>query len=312
MRNKGIDFPHPVLNEYTSDYLDSSFSISVSSNSDNGSDLVFQIESELKSDGITRLIETGKAKALLRVMCHRTSFRDTYPLKINGSCLISIPKAKIADKLSIQGMIVAQDELTDFSLTEFNPDFFTNTVFKLRKGDVIADEPGIWVSLDTLIEPNVGGIVQVKCGTPTCSVSVYYPDESDQNPETCDYIYVTLPEDLYKTYHKLSHKKYLKTGVERFLQSAVVLPAIVEGISKLRFEESTMPEDDEPHYRHTVWGESIYAELSKRGIETLDDESKSDYELANLLLGDVISDSISNLMTKASEWSQLQMGDPIL
>ena len=310
MRNKGIDFPHPVLNEYTSDYLESAFSIEVLSQSDNGADLVIEIDCTLKSDGLLALLNSDKARAILRIMCHRTSYRRSVSIKVNDKTLITIPKSRIVDKFSMQAMIVANEELTNFSLAEFNPDLFANTVFSLRKGDVLADEPGIWVRLDTLVEPNVGGIVQVKCGEPNSPIKANFPQETDESLETSGYIYITLPEELYKTYHKLSHKKYLKTGVERFLQASVVLPALVEGVSRLRFEEST--EDSGTQYRHTIWGESIYAGLAKRGITSLDGEPKSDYELANLLLGDVISDSISNLMTKASDWSKAQWEDPNL
>ncbi len=312
MKNKGINYPHPVLNEYSEDYLNSRFSLEVVTNSDNGSELTIEVQCNLESDGLIDLINKGEAEVILRIMCHRTSYRFSKTVNVNGKTIISVEKNKVADKFRMQAMVVATKDLNSLSLPEFNPGYFKGTTFSLRKGDILADQADIWVQLDTLYEPNVGGIVQIVCGEPGSPVKVSFADESDENPSTCDYIYVRLPDETYRTYSKLKNKKYLKTGVERFLQCSVVLPALVEGISKLRYEESTIPEEGEPRYRHTVWGESIYAELEKRGIFTLDGETKSDYELANMLLGDVIGDSINNLMTKANEWSRVQWEDMTL
>lgn len=306
MNNKGINYPHPVLNEYTDDYLDSAFSLEILSNSDNGSELVIEVQTNLKSSGLLDLITQGKAEVILRVMCHRTSYRYSVQIKANDKTLITISKNKLADRFSMQAMVVAKQDLNGMSLPEFNQKYFRGVSFTLRKGDILADEPGVWVKLDTLFEPNVGGIVYVKNGGPNDPIKVTFAEESDENPSTCDYIYVTLPEQLYKAYHNLKNKKYLKTGIERFLQCSIILPALVEGISRLRYEETVDSEGEGPHYRHTIWGESIYAGLEKRGITTLDDELRSDYVLANMLLGDVISDSISNLMTKTSELAKAQ------
>lgn len=311
MRNFGIDFPHPVLNEFSDDYQDSSFSVEVSSNSDNGADLIIELDCKLHCDGLLDLLKEEKAMALIRLICPRTSFRRTYPLKVNGKTQIAINKSRIAEQFSLQGIIVATKDISPFSLPQFNRELFGSTTFCLKKGAVLADEPEIWVRLDTLIEPNVGGIVQVKCGASDSSIKVTFPDDNDVNPETRDYIYITLPKELYKIYHEINHKRFLKTGVERFIQASVILPALVEGISKLRIEEETMDNEEgsDTNYRETIWGASIYASLQKRGINELNGEERSDYELANLLLGDVVNDALSNLKTKATEWSRAQWED---
>ena len=52
--------------------------------------------------------------------------------------------------------------------------------------------------------------------------------------------------------------------------------------------------------------------LKKNNIEDLDDTEKSDAEIANILLGDVISDSLMELMNKMEEWANIREEDPTL
>lgn len=309
MKNEGMEFPHPVLNEVSNDYVDSSFSISVVDNSDNGSDLVLIVECRLNSPGLESLVSEGKASAIMRLACYRTSYRDVFALKINAENTIQIKKSKVADKLSLQAMIVANEDISHLQLKEFNPDFFGVTSFNIRKGDILAEEKGLRITLDTLIEQNLSGIVVVNHKN-IQSTEVHYAAENEEDAVLVDYITITMPDELYKTYALLRERKYLKSGIERYLMASVVFPAIVGGIGLLRAEEEYELEDDAPHYRDTVWANSIYDSLLKRGYDDIGSNGMSDYELANLLLGDVVADSISNLKQKADDWTKIHEEDP--
>ena len=311
MKNDGMEFPHPVLSVTTRDYLNSSFSISFIESTDNGAELILIIESALDSRGLAALIDEGKASPILRLKCYRTSYRDTFPLKINGSTEVHIQKSKVADKLSLQGLIVASEDIPSFVLDEFNPDFFDTTVFKIRKGDILADEPGLRITLDTLIEQNLSGIVQINHAD-VPHIKVHFATEDEENAVLVDYIIITMPDDLYKTYALLREKKYLKSGIERYLMASVIFPAIVEGVGKLRAEELYLEEDDDniPRYRDTVWANSIYDSLLKKGFQDIESSEMTDYELANILLGEVVNDAISNLKQKADDWTRIHEEDP--
>ena len=56
-------------------------------------------------------------------------------------------------------------------------------------------------------------------------------------------------------------KKHMKNGIERFLQSAIVLPAITEGVSKIRLEE-TLAEEDMDNFLLAV--QQAYIDAKKR------------------------------------------------
>lgn len=298
MRNKAIEYPHPVLNEYTKDYLNSRFELDVLSRSDDGPDIILELECRIKCDGLVKTIASGDAKAILRLTCYRTSLREIYALNPSGTTEIKIAKKNVTDSIDLQAMIVATHALNQFRLPEFNRDYFGGISFKIRKGDILANEPGWKIKLDTVLEKNMSGIVQVRGDRNISNMKVHFAENSEELPDLSDYIVITLPDSDYKNYAKMMAKKHLKNGVERFVQSSIVLPAITEAIGKLRAEELIVNGDGEPltDFKGTVWADSIYAALTKYGITDLSANPMSDYEIANLLLGNVTSDSISNLM----------------
>lgn len=312
MRNKAIEYPHPVLSEYAKDFTDSNFSINIVSHGDDGTNISLEIEHALNCKGISQLLDSGKAKIILRVTCFRTSFRQTFDMNVDKNTLISIPKRNVTDTLDIQAMIVATSACKDYKLSEFNTNYFGNETFSLRKGDVIATEPGIKIKLSSILEKNVAGIVLVETNPTISKMRVNYASMEETDPALSDYIVISLPDDEYKTWAKLRTKKYLRKGTDRFLQSSLILPVITEAISKLRNEEELVEEDKTEHYKGTIWANSILEALKKIGIDDLTNCLQSDVELANELLGNVVEDSFSNLMSKMTEWSTIRQEDEIL
>lgn len=312
MRNKAIEYPHPVLSEYAKDFTDSNFSINIVSHGDDGTNISLEIEHTLNCKGIFQLLEAGKAKIILRATCFRTSFRQTFDMNVDKNTLISIPKRNVTDTLDIQAMIVATSACNDYKLSEFNTNYFGNEAFSLRKGDVIATEPGIKIKLSSILEKNVAGIVLVETNPTISKMRVNYASMEETDPALSDYIVISLPDDEYKTWAKLRTKKYLRKGTDRFLQSSLILPVITEAISKLRNEEELVEEDKTEHYKGTIWANSILEALKKIGIDDLTNCLQSDVELANELLGNVVEDSFSNLMSKMTEWSTIRQEDEIL
>ena len=289
------------------------FALDVLSHTDTGSDLVLELECQLQCDGLMKLIASGDAKTVLRLTCYRTSYRDTFDLNPSSSTIIRIEKEKVSGSLDLQAMVVATKEIRGFKLPELNQDFFANAEFSIRKGDVLANEPGITVKLNTTLEKNMAGIVLVRGNQRATTMSVSYAETTTEDPESSDYIYITLPDMDYKNYARLMNKRHLKNGVERFVQASIILPAITEAVSRLRTEKMFDDDDEQAtHHKGTVWADSVYAALAGFGITELSSCTQSDYELANLLLGNVTSDSISNLMQKLTEWSTIREEDPNL
>lgn len=311
MNNKAMEFPHPVLNEYSKDFTESDFSLVVESQSDNSDSIVIKLSYLLNCPGLAEMINRGVAKVIARVTCFRTSYRKALNMADCVPTELVIPKHLIADTVEIQGMIVAADEFKNYQLSEFNEDYFANINFTLRKGDVIASEPGIRIKLDTVLEKDASGVVLVSADDNCMEMHVNYATVAETDERLSNYIVILLPAEQYKNYTKLRTKKYLKNGIERFLQASLILPAITEGISKLRAEELTDPEELDEIYSGTIWADSIKEALHKYGVDDLGTCPKSDFELANALLGNVESDSINNLMQKMIDWSTIRQEEDV-
>ena len=312
MRNEAIEYPHPVLNEYTKDYVGCDFSIKILDHNDSGNNLSLEIGYDLQCPGMDEMLSRGDAKIILRLTCFRTSYREMREMNIGTSTVITIPKKDIADTLDLHAMIVASREMEEFDLPEFNRDYFGGAEFMLRKGDVIANEPGIKIKLNTILEKEAASVILVRGDKNATEMDVHFASAEDEDPSLTEYIYITLPDAEYKSYANLRTKKHLKNGVERFLQSSLILPAITEAISKLRMEEMLAPEEWDRHYKGTIWADSILKALEQFGIYELSTSSESDFVLANKILGNVESDAINNLMQKMTEWSTIRQEDEVI
>lgn len=206
MRNKAIEYPHPVLNEYTNDFGECSFAVGIKSHGDNGKVLELELEHSLNCDGMLQMISDGIAKMYVRIICYRTSFRTVEELNPKGSTIISIPKKLVADVIDLQAMIVAVKDYDNYNLDEFNKDYFDGMAFKISKGLVIANEPGLKIKLNTVLEKNVSGIVQV-IGSPSISeIVVKYASVEETDPAFSNYIVITLPEMNTKTMRNYGQK----------------------------------------------------------------------------------------------------------
>lgn len=309
--NKQMEYPHPVLSEYTNDYLNAAFAINILEHDDAGSTLSFKIECTLTCDGLIHYIEEGLIKPILRITCPRTLYRKVYDISL-GEKVIELPKNLIKDDVDFQGLLVATQAINSFYVEELNSEYFGSSSFVLRKGDVVAIAKAFKIKLNTIPEKEPAGIVQVRVDQNATTPYVHYASLEDEDPTKTDYIYISLPQIEYASYAKLRQRKYMKIGIDRFIQSSLLLPALTEAVGLIRREEEMEPEDIEEHYKGTIWAESILSGLRKQGVEDLLSTTKTNYELANLLLGNVINDSINNLFQKMTEWSTIHAEDDVL
>lgn len=312
MASRPLNYPHPVLVDDSRDFPECSFRLNLVNQDDAGDDLVFGLSCILDCSGLQRMLDEGSAAAYLRILCNRTSYRSVVPIDNMDDFEVRIEKRRVCDSIDLQAMIVATKAFSQYELAEFNQTYFASMSFKLRRGDILAIEPGMTVKLNSVLEKDMAGIVQITSDTNASEMHVYYATVEDLDPSRTDYIYVMLPESEYITYGQLRTKKHLKFGVERFLQCSVVLPAITEALSRLRREEMIEEGELDRHHMGTIWADSLYASLARLGIESLADQTSSDYELANKLLGNVEGDSLSNLMQKLTEWSTIKDEDEAL
>lgn len=303
MRNNLLDFPHPVLNEFSKDYIASNFTMTVVSTKNSGDELLIKLKYSLSCAGLQTLIVEGKAAVIVRVTCYRTSLRKSVPLNADVTEL-AISKSDISEAVEIEPWIIIKQDTKDFKLAEFNSDYFGSHSFNLKKGMVLAVAQGIRIKLNTIIEKNLRGIINITTDKERDYYHVSYPKKTvEEGTLESDYITIYLSCDDYSRWHRLKNSQYQKNGVERFLQCSLLLPVVVDALNLLKCDEANDEEDKE--YQGTIWADSIYSKLRQYGIESLEDCDKSCAELANLLLNNISTVSMMELEEKMISWSQI-------
>ena len=305
MPNKSLDYPHPVLSKYSKDYENCDFEVTPddTSFSENGDCIEFKVSYTLTSSSLKDLVDEGKAKVILRITCFRTSYRNQIELNTPEDNLIQIEKSLISDTVDCQGFIVSQEETKAFSSDEINKQYFSDFQFAIRKADILAFEPGFKIKLDTILEKDMSGIVLVS-SSDISEMKVVYAKNDELRPEYSGYITILLPKADYNTYSKLMTRKYLKNGINKFLIASLILPAITEAISLLRADKLCEDPDDRD-YSDTVWADSLDSCIQRFEGENWFETEDNSYYLANKILGNVESDSLSNLMRKNQQWSEV-------
>jgi len=310
MKSKATEYPRPVLNEYLNDFTDSRFEVCDPTFEETSDAIILSLSYSLVCPGIEKLICEGFAKTIVRVTCDRTSYREAFDLNHMTETKVSIAKNLIADNVDIQCIIVSTKPYASYILDEFNKNYFGDFKFTLRKGDVIANEPGTKIKLHSILEKSAAGVVQIAIDPNIDTMKVRYAKKSEENSKYSNYITILLPQKEHDAYTKLRAKRHLKFGIERFLQSALVLPVIVEAIVLIRdgelYDTSDDDDDDSNPYLGTIWAESIISALARKGVDDISDTNMNIVEMANMILGDVTSDAINNLMKKMTDWSNIR------
>lgn len=312
MRNNTTQYPRPVLNEYLNDFEGSKFEICAPTFDEKADSIILHLSYELICPGMENLIADGYAKVLVRISCFRTSYRNAFELSAGEITDVVIDKKLVSDCIDVQGIIVASATYNAYRLDEFNKNYFGEVPFSLRKGDVIANEPGMKIKLTTVLETVSSGVVQIAGDPSIDSLKVKYAAVEETDPQYTNYITVLLPQKEFETYQKLTKKKHFKYGIERALQASLILPAVVEAIALIKDEELTDESEIEEHFLGTIWADSIIAALNQKGIDDIIGTQKTAVEMANLILDDVSSDAINDLMQKMTEWATIRQEEDIL
>jgi len=297
MRKSEINFPHPLLSEYSKDYAaDCSFEILLGEIKDNNNIFSFPFEYTLKSPGLTEMIYNNQAVVILKVYCSYTSYREVFVFKEGSPLTIDIPKGKVSKKLEIQGFVIATSDNSAFKLAEHNKEYFNDSVIEIKKGNILAEVDTIQITIDeNELEKQFSSIIVVDCMSGIDSLDVNYNDDED------GLIHIRMPKDEYDEYFAL-RKNYKIFGISRFLQASVILPALTEAIQLLKTETKQIDMDPEfeEKYTTTIWADSILRKCDELNRDIRDD-SISAYGLANEILHYVTKDAVSDLFKKAQE-----------
>ncbi|MDR1168519.1 MAG: hypothetical protein LBK53_06505 [Heliobacteriaceae bacterium] len=273
------NFPHPVLIDNGSDYVNCSFELSETENAKiEGDYLSFDINYLLNSDGLNGLLTTDKAKVLIKAYSPKTAYRDTFLINDTTGINVKIPKNSIAEKVEIYGSIIANQPIKQFCLPEHNKNLFGTTYFEIRKADVLATAKKIVIEVDASeLEGPVVSIFNIRKNL-EIDTSIK-PDFDDEK------IDIHLDEKTFNVYNNLKNNL---PALKRYLAAVIVFPVLIEALSLIKSSS-----EDESGYADKRWYRMINKKMADKNIDDL--ESISITEAANKLLGDIAQEALISL-----------------
>lgn len=277
MKSKS-DFPHPVLSMDGDDYRkECTFSCSL------GEDMIedaqrveFTLGYQLECDFLQQLVIDGRAIVMVYVESPNASFRRIckFP-KEEQEVKIEVYKGEISKKLIIKPQIIANESIDNYQSDLFNQEYFENSVFSVRKGDILAYERQYEIVVDDINEfKNCASVFSIRLDeTMTDGMKVNYNDEK---------INIQINRREHDRYRQLRERQEFRI----FLSTMLVFPALVEAIEAMKREIFT----GEEGISDKRWYLALEKQLLKKNIN-LRDMISSVY-VANELLGDIMQNSL--------------------
>lgn len=272
------NFPNPVLINNNMDYNDSTFDVILENFSIDNDLLKLNLKYEIECSSLAEFIKEGKAKAIIKIQSVGTPYREIFEFDNKRELLICINKNNLAKKMSIEGYIIASDNIKNFHPAELNELFFKSQIFNIRKGDILALYPGYSLPLDSSeLEGPVASIFQIiKNEELKESIDVILDTDTEK-------INIHLNKRAYESYIKIRSQKVL----DKYLAAAIVLPALTEALYYIASDEQN---PDKPSgYEDKRWYRQIKNKIEEKKLSF---EEKSMTSVASSLLGEIVSTAL--------------------
>lgn len=224
MDSRSRMFPYPILREQCIDYNNSIIKSNLLYDSI-GNNIELKVEFIVNNDEIKKMIEEKVLSYALHIECGTTSFRKLY-CNFNEVFNIEIPYSKLCNKVEVSCFIVANSNLSEFKIMDFNKDY-EGLSFNLDKGSIIAIG-NVW-SLDINKDKD-------ELGKLPSIFSVVMKKDLDRDFEiniNQDKIKILLSEENFINYKRLSKNK----KNEPLIHSLIVLPALINVFNELILSE---------------------------------------------------------------------------
>lgn len=276
-----LDYPHPVLMPDGDDYDKKClFSASMQEGVQEEENYVmFGLEYNLQCDELEKLINEGKAKVVVYVESPNSSFRQMLSFPKNELDIkIEVKKDMVSRKITAKPYIIATENIDNFSSECFNSEYFENTSFDIRKGDILAIEKQYDIVLDNIdMFRNCASVFSVRLDE-----KVPYGVKVDYNDHK---INIMINRMDYEKYRDLREQQEFRC----LLSSTLIFPALVEAIEAMKREKN----GGEEGILEKRWFLVLEKQLKRKNIVLGD--TISSVQIANELLGDILKSSLMSL-----------------
>ena len=280
-------FPYPVLCKFNDDYVGSDFSVDIKVN-------IFKTHVEINVDlklcdkELNNLVLSNKAEFVCHLECSKTKYRDMLKLNL-GNNILKIAGNKLNGKLNILTLIVAIQNINNYTNPNFNPDY-NNIGFDINAGSILA----IANQMNVNIEKDITDLSKL----PSVISIIRNPSNQNDNTVKYDYsgdkIYIYLCNIDYNKYANLpKNDEFASITI-----STIIVPVLVSILFQLRKKEVYEEFSDKK------WFTAIKNNL-KRISEDLNYEyitSNEPFEIVQKIFDMPVHTSLENL-------SKLRFGD---
>jgi len=275
-------YPYPVLAEYSDDYKTGSYEVNIDLTKE-GYNIKLHFLATLTSNSLKTLIQEGKAKYVYHMECAQTGFRQVLITnKIDDSYLLS--NKSVSGKLQICPFIVAVEDLTDYTATEFHEDY---------EGQTFNVETGCVMAVGRMVTAEISKDIDDMANTPSVFSIIRNADASCRQMLVEMFgrkIVIKLPLEDYYSYKSLR----CTPQAQSILNAITIIPALTYVLSELKI----MSVEDRMENRDYLWYKSIKKALLTQfdcDLESTDFNNQNTIELAQKLINDPISDAFHML-----------------
>lgn len=280
------DFPNPVLATGRDDYIEGcKFNIimDISEITVTTENINIPIKYSLVCKGLKKLIDDGKAAAVVEARCNDSSYSELFAFEKNEEKMeISVLKYSVVKKVELNGFIIATEKISGFTCDELNELYFKGVTFEIGKGDILAGEEQKIVYIDdSELEKPLASIF---------NINKVPEQKEDIVPDFLgDKIEINVRENLFKLYNDF--KNVNNGALRRYVTGIIVYPVLVEAITKIKEVYSFESDEVSDEKR---WFRAIEKKCEKLGID-LEFSDEPSVTIANKILGSISDDALHNL-----------------
>ncbi len=213
-------YPHPVLSDYSEDYVSGEFICKFDQNITASGELRLVSSLELKNDHLVELIDTQAASAGYFVVCRRTYFNHLQVVPLGES-------EKFFDASRLFGSIILRPVVWTLKNVEgltsplINPEFGKNV--PVGKGSIIALGPEFRFSMDQKKYKPFDSIFELARDETVSENTVAVDHDQDR-------ITILARDETYKS---IAAIRDINRGKD-MIMNTIYLPAVIEVISRLQ------------------------------------------------------------------------------
>ncbi|APO66155.1 hypothetical protein IE4872_CH00490 [Rhizobium gallicum] len=263
-------FPHPVLSEYSSDYVTGEFKCSFQQNITAGGELRLESDFQITNPDLADLVKNQKAATGYFLICRRTYF-NTLQEAPTGKAEKFFDMSQLFGTVNIRPVVWTLEKIEGYSSPLFDDEY--GDAVTIMKGAVIAIGPDFQFSIDQKKYKPFETIFRLEeeASVAPGTISV----DADQ-----DYIIISAEGATYKS---IAQMRDMKLG-PNLLLNAVYMPAVMDVICRLQVQPGG--------FEGRKWFRVFKAKCDDLAIDP-SDQSVSALELSQKLLRAPLNRTIS-------------------